>query len=84
MWTNYKIKTHKRMRKHIMDDPYGCDRCGDTYNINDLKNIQDDRICMNCMEDNTIAVFVVGCWVGVFFGILIIALLNKENRGDYE
>ena len=52
MWTNYKIKTHKRMRKHIMDDPYGCDRCGDTYNINDLKNIQDDRICMNCMEDN--------------------------------
>ena len=27
-----------------------------------------------------IAIFVVGCWVGVFVGILIIALLNKENE----
>ena len=24
--------------------------------------------------------FVIGCWVGVFIGILIIGLLNKENE----
>ena len=27
-----------------------------------------------------IAIFVIGCWVGVFIGILIIGLLNKENE----
>ena len=27
-----------------------------------------------------IGYFVIGCWVGVFVGILIIALLNKENK----
>ena len=27
-----------------------------------------------------IAIFVIGMWVGVAFGILIIGLFNKENR----
>ena len=27
-----------------------------------------------------ILIFVIGCWVGVFIGILTIALLNKENE----
>ena len=29
-----------------------------------------------------IGYFVIGCWVGVFVGILIIALLNKENKDE--
>mgnify|MGYP003140128036 FL=1 len=27
-----------------------------------------------------VAIFVVGCWVGVFVGIIIVGLLNKENK----
>ena len=27
-------------------------------------------------------IFVIGCWVGVFVGILIIGLLNKENEDE--
>jgi len=27
-----------------------------------------------------LAYFVIGCWVGVFVGILIIGLLKKENE----
>ena len=27
-----------------------------------------------------ISIFVIGCWVGVFWGILIIALLQKEDK----
>ena len=26
------------------------------------------------------AMFTIGCWVGVFVGILIVGLLNKENE----
>ena len=48
-WSNYKIKTHEKMRKHIMSDPYGCDRCGDIYNRNDLIKLQAERVCKNCL-----------------------------------
>ena len=48
-WSEYKKCTHKRLRKHIMDDPYGCDLCGDTYNKNDLEKLEDGRICRNCL-----------------------------------
>ena len=48
-WSNYKAKTHKGLRKHIMADPYSCDECGDTYNKNDLCKIQADRVCKNCI-----------------------------------
>ena len=27
-----------------------------------------------------IAIFLIGCWVGVFWGIIIIALFRKENE----
>jgi len=27
-----------------------------------------------------ILIFVIGCWVGVFWGILIIGLFKKENE----
>ena len=30
------------------------------------------------------ACFTVGCWVGVFVGILIVGLLKKENDGKYN
>ena len=26
------------------------------------------------------ALFTIGCWVGVFVGIIIVGLLNKENE----
>ena len=26
------------------------------------------------------AIFTIGCWVGVFVGIIIAGLLNKENK----
>ena len=29
-----------------------------------------------------IAIFVVGMWFGVFWGILIIGLFRKENKDD--
>ena len=29
---------------------------------------------------NTIGILVIGMWIGVFIGILIIGLLNKENN----
>ena len=29
-----------------------------------------------------IAIFVIGLWIGVFWGILIIGLLKKENESD--
>ena len=48
-WSNYKIKNHDRMRKHIRKDPYGCDECGDTYNRDDLIKIQATRVCRNCV-----------------------------------
>ena len=48
-WSNYKKHLHKRMQKYIMKDPYGCDRCGDTYNKGDLIKLQADRVCKNCL-----------------------------------
>ena len=48
-WSEYKKHHHERLWKHIMDDPYGCDRCGDTYNIKDLVKLQNDRVCRNCL-----------------------------------
>ena len=30
--------------------------------------------------DNPMAIFTIGCWVGVFIGIIVIGLLNKENK----
>ena len=48
-WSNYKKHLHKRMQKYIMKDPYGCDRCGDTYNKSDLIKLQTDRVCKNCV-----------------------------------
>lgn len=30
--------------------------------------------------EHPMAIFTLGCWVGVFVGILTIALLNKENE----
>ena len=29
-----------------------------------------------------IGIFLIGCWVGVFWGILIIGLLKKENENE--
>ena len=29
-----------------------------------------------------IAIFVVGCWVGVFIGMLIVGLLNRDDIDD--
>ncbi len=29
---------------------------------------------------NTIGILVIGMWIGVFIGILIVGLLNKENK----
>ena len=29
---------------------------------------------------NTMAILVIGMWIGVFIGILIIGLFNKENK----
>ena len=31
---------------------------------------------------NTIGILVIGMWIGVFIGILIVGLFNKENRDD--
>ena len=31
---------------------------------------------------NTIGILVVGIWIGVFIGILIVGLFNKENKDD--
>ena len=30
--------------------------------------------------DSPMAIFTIGCWVGVFVGIIVIGLLNKENK----
>ena len=29
---------------------------------------------------NTIGILVIGMWIGVFIGILIVGLFRKENR----
>ena len=29
---------------------------------------------------NTMGVLVIGIWIGVFIGILVVGLLNKENK----
>ena len=29
---------------------------------------------------NTIGILMIGMWIGVFIGILIVGLLNKENK----
>jgi len=29
---------------------------------------------------NTIGILVIGMWIGVFLGILVIGLFRKENR----
>ena len=29
---------------------------------------------------NTMAILVIGMWIGVFIGILIVGLFNKENK----
>ena len=31
---------------------------------------------------NTIGILVIGIWIGVFVGILIVGLFNKENKDD--
>ena len=48
-WSEYKEHHHKRMREYIMADPYGCDRCCDTYRKKDLIKLQDERVCRNCL-----------------------------------
>ncbi len=48
-WSEYKEHHHKRMRKHIMADPYQCDECGDTYNKDDLFIMKSKRFCKNCL-----------------------------------
>ena len=29
---------------------------------------------------NTMGILMIGMWIGVFIGILIVGLLNKENK----
>ena len=29
---------------------------------------------------NTVGILMIGMWIGVFIGILIVGLLNKENK----
>ena len=48
-WSRYNAKNKERLRKYIMDDPYDCDECGDTYNRNDLFKLQAVRVCKNCI-----------------------------------
>ena len=31
---------------------------------------------------DSIGIFMIGMWIGVFIGILIVGLFNKENRDD--
>jgi len=31
---------------------------------------------------NTIGILVIGMWIGVFVGILIVGLFRKENKDD--
>ena len=31
---------------------------------------------------NTMAILIIGMWIGVFVGILIVGLFNKENEDD--
>ena len=31
---------------------------------------------------NTIGILVIGMWIGVFIGILIVGLFNKENEDE--
>ena len=33
---------------------------------------------------NTIGILMIGMWIGVFVGILIVGLFNKENRDNGE
>ena len=31
---------------------------------------------------NTMAILIIGMWIGVFVGILIVGLFNRENQDD--
>ena len=31
---------------------------------------------------NTMGILMIGMWIGVFIGILIVGLFRKENRDD--
>ena len=48
-WSDWGPNFTKMYRKHILDNPYKCDECGDTYNKKDLYKIQANRVCKNCL-----------------------------------
>ena len=31
---------------------------------------------------NTMGILVIGIWIGVFVGILVVGLFNRENQDD--
>mgnify|MGYP003139197410 CR=1 FL=1 len=50
-WGNVNIKDRKWMVEYIMENPYQCDDCGDTYNKNDLIKYGNEHICPNCIDE---------------------------------
>ena len=52
-WSDCSKKVIKERRDYIMENPYPCDDCGDTYNKNDLINHfrQGYKICKNCIDE---------------------------------
>ena len=51
-WSKLSKQAADEAYKHIMDDPYPCDDCGDTYNRGDLLNHFRDKfiVCKRCIE----------------------------------
>ena len=52
-WSKYSKKCAKEQWDHIMEDPYPCDDCCDTYNKGDLINHfgTGHKICRNCIDE---------------------------------
>ena len=50
------------------------------YAMECYKNRKDINIIRSGLDALDIGILIIGIWIGVFIGILIVGLLNKENK----
>ena len=48
-WSRLGPNMIKKHRDHINKNPYRCDDCCDTYNKDDLHEVESEWLCQNCL-----------------------------------
>ncbi len=48
-WEGWGSNMTKHYQDHINKNPYRCDDCCDTYNKDDLYEIESEWFCQNCL-----------------------------------